>query len=229
MKYLATAAGISALTISLLAQADIEPARFRSGAAPVVPVMMTAGGDVIVSLAVSSGGAVTDVDVLRSTPPFTDAVVRAVRTWRFTPALDAERKPTESRVLVDAVARPPTLNSPTVGTPPVNVGPPDPRMPYPAQAQPPLYPINARTEGTVIVETRLDATGHVVDATVVRSKPPFDSAAVDAARGWVFVPPTAPNAAMSPYAYLVFVFRQPIVGPVSGPGGGQLGTPPPQP
>jgi len=66
MKYLATAAGISALTISLLAQADIEPARFRSGAAPVVPVMMTAGGDVIVSLAVSSGGAVTDVDVLRS-------------------------------------------------------------------------------------------------------------------------------------------------------------------
>src|SRR6516225_808705 len=146
MKYLATAAGISALTISLLAQADIEPARFRSGAAPVVPVMMTAGGDVIVSLAVSDGGAVTDVDVLRSTPPFTDAVVRAVQTWHFTPGTDQDGKPMATRVLVNVIARAPTLNSPTVGTPPVNVAM-DARVPYPALSQPPLYPINARTEG----------------------------------------------------------------------------------
>jgi TonB family protein len=226
MKYLATAAGIGALTISLLAQSDVEPARFRSGAAPVVPVMMTAGGDVIVSLAVSSGGAVTAVDVLRSTPPFTDAVVRAVRTWRFTPALDQDHKPMDSRVLVDAVARPPTLNSPTVGTPPVDVGGPDPRIPFPAQTQPPLYPVHARTEGTVIVETHLDPAGRVAEALAVRSAPPFDSAALDAAREWTFRPATAPNVAPSPYAYLVFVFRQPIVGPISGPGSGQLGTAP---
>jgi TonB family protein len=229
MKYLAAAAGVGALTISLLAQGDVEPAQFRSGAIPAVPVMMTAGGDVIVSLAVSSGGAVTAVDVLRSTPPFTDAVVKAVRTWRFSPALDADRKPTDTRVLVDAVARPPTLNSPTVGTPPVDVGAPDPRIPYPAQAPPPLYPVHARTEGTVLVETRLDASGRVVEATTVRSAPPFDGAALDAAREWTFRPASAPNVAASPYAYLIFVFRQPIVGPVSAPGGGQLGTPPPAP
>jgi TonB family protein len=231
MKYLAAASGVGALTISLLAQADIQPARFRAGAIPVVPVMMTAGGDVIVSVAVSSDGTVTDVDVLRSTPPFTDAVVRAVRTWRFTPALDQDLKPLATRVLVDALARPPSLNSPTVGTPPVDVGAPDPRIPYPAQSLPPLYPINARTEGTVMVETRLDPSGRVIEAKAVRSSPPFDRPALDAARGWLFSPATAPKVAPSPYAYLVFVFRQPIVGPISAPGGGQLGTPPapPQP
>src|SRR5215472_16380617 len=224
MKYLAAAAGVGALTISLLAQADIQPARLRAGAIPVVPVTMRAGADVIVSVAVSSDGAVTDVDVLRSTPPFTDAVVRAVRMWRFTPAVDQDQKPMATRVLVDALARPPSLNSPTVGTPPVNLGV-DVRIPYPAEAPPPLYPINARTEGTVIVETRLDASGRVIEATTVRSVPPFDSPALDAARGWTFRPATAPNVAPSPYVYLVFVFRQPIVGPISGPGAGQLGTP----
>jgi len=224
MKYLAAAAGVGALTISLLAQMEIEPARFRSGAMPVVPVMMTAAADVMVSAAVSDGGTVTDVDVLRSTPPFTDAVVRAVQTWRFTPGTDQDGKPMAARVLVNVIARAPTLNSPTVGTPPVNVAM-DARVPYPAQSQPPLYPINARTEGTVMVETRLDASGRVIEATTVRSVPPFDSPALDAARGWTFRPATAPNVAPSPYVYLVFVFRQPIVGPISGPGAGQLGTP----
>ena len=225
MKYLAAAAGVGALTISLLAQADIQPARLRAGAIPAVPVTMTAGADVVVSVAVSDDGSVTDVDVLRSTPPFTDAVVGAVRAWHFTPAVDQDLKPMATRVLVDALARPPSLNSPTVGTPPVNLGV-DARIPYPAQAQPPLYPINARTQGTVIVETRLDPSGRVIEAKTVRSWPPFDSPALDAARGWIFSPATAPNVPPSPYAYLVFVFRQPIVGPVSGPGGGQLGTAP---
>jgi TonB family protein len=106
----------------------------------------------------------------------------------------------------------------------VNVGV-DARAPYPVQAPHPLYPINARTQGTVMVETRLDPSGRVIEATTLRAVPPFDSPALDAARGWIFRPATAPNVAPSPYAYLVFVFRQPIVGPISGPGNGQLGTP----
>src|SRR5215831_16157042 len=228
MKYLATAAGVGALTISLLAQADIQPARLMSGGLPVVPVMMTAAADVIVSVAVSDTGVVTDVDVLRSTPPFTDAVVNAVRGWHFRAAIDQDGKPMATRVLVDIVARAPSLNAPTIGTPPVDVGY-DPRIPYPVQAPTPLYPVNARTEGTVMIEMRLDAGGRIAEVTTLRSLPPFDSAALDATRAWIFRPATAPNVSPSPYVYVAFIFRQPIVGPISGPGGGQLGTPPPQP
>jgi TonB family protein len=220
MKY-AAAAGFAALTISVLAQADIEPARFAGGAIPTVPVLMTAGADVIVSAAVSDAGGVTTVDVLRTTPPFTDAVVQAVQTWRFTPALDSDRKPMNTRVLVEAIARPPSLNTPTIGTPPKDIAAPDPRVPFPAQTQTPLYPVNAHVEGTVVVETRVDATGHVVGVTVVRSSPPFDTPALDAARSWTFRPAQGPGAPASTYAYLIFVFRQPIVGPTA-----PLGAPP---
>jgi len=218
MKPFAAVLGVGALTISVLAQADIEPARFVDGSIPTVPVLMTAGADVIVSAAVSDAGRVTKVDVMRTTPPFTDVVVDAVRTWRFTPALDSDRKPMATRVLVEAVARPPSLNTPTVGTPPKDVAAADSRVPFPSQTQTPLYPVNARAEGTVVVEARVDATGHVVGVTAVRSSPPFDTPALDAARSWTFRPAQGPGAPPSTYAYLVFVFRQPIVVPTSSPG-----------
>jgi TonB family protein len=227
MKPLATTLAVAAVTISVLAQADIEPARFAAGSLPTVPVMMTAGADVIASAAVSDTGKVTAVDVLRTTPPFTDAVVAAIRTWRFTPALDSDRKPMATRVIVEAIARPPSLNAPTIGTPPKDVAPADNRVPFPAQTQTPNYPVNARAEGTVLVEARVDPTGHVVGVTTLRSAPPFDAAALDAARAFTFRPAQGPNAPPTTFAYLVFVFRQPIVGPVSSPG--SSATPPPSP
>jgi TonB family protein len=222
MKPAATVLGVGALTISVLAQGDIQPARFVDGSIPVVPVLMTAGADVIVSAAVSPIGRVTAVDVVRSTPPLTDAVVLAVRTWRFTPSLDSDRKPMAARVLVDVVARPPSLNAPTIGTPPKDVAPPDSRVPFPAQTRTPLYPVNARSEGTVVVEARIDTTGHVVGVTAVRSSPPFDTPALDAAKAWTFVPARGAAVPPSTYAYLVFVFRQPIIGSTPG----QSPTPP---
>ncbi len=224
MKLFTIACGIAALTSAMLAQAGVEPARFIAGSIPAVPVTMTAGADVIVSAAVSPAGDVASVDVLRTTPPFTGAVVDAVRAWRFSPALDPDRKPISSRVLVQAIARPPSLNAPTVGTPPQDVAAADSRVPFPAQTQPLIYPVNARVEGTVLVEARVDATGHVASATVLRSSPPFDTPALDAARGWTFRPAQGANVARSPYVYLLFVFRQPLVGATSSPGGS---TPPP--
>jgi TonB family protein len=76
--------------------------------------------------------------------------------------------------------------------------------------------VNARTEGTVVIEARVDATGHVVKAEAVRSSPPFDSPALDAARSWTFRPGRGAGAPASTYAYLIFIFRQPIFGPTSG-------------
>jgi TonB family protein len=194
------------------AQADIEPARFINGALPRMPPLAAAGGDVMLSVTVSSAGAVSAVDVLRSTPPFTDAVVSAVRTWRFSPALDSARKPMDTHVLVDAVIGAPSLNVPTVGTPPKDVQAPDTRVPFPSQASAPAYPVNARSEGTVLVETRVDPAGRVVGVTAVRSAPPFDTAAMDAARVWTFRPAQGAAAPPSTYAYLLFVFRQPVIG-----------------
>ena len=195
-----------------LAQADIEPARFIDGSIPQMPPLAASGGDVMLSVAVSASGTVGAVDVLRSTPPFTDAVTAAVRTWRFSPALDGKRIPMDARVLVDVVVGAPSLNVPTVGTPPRDAAAPDTRVPFPAQVSAPPYPVNARSEGTALVETRVDPTGHVVGVTSLRSSPPFDVVAMDAARTWTFRPAQGAAAPPSTYAYLIFVFRQPVMG-----------------
>jgi TonB family protein len=55
----------------------------------------------------------------------------------------------------------------------------------------PIYPpdaLAARITGVVIIEVALDAAGHVRDATVLRSIPALDEAALAAVRQWEFTP-----------------------------------------
>ena len=211
-----TGAIVLAWSTLALAQADIEAARFIDGSIPNrMPPLAAVGGDVQLSVAVSSTGSVGTIDVLRSTPPYTDAVVEAVRIWRFSPALDSRRRPMDTHVLVGAVVGSPGGYAPTAGTPPKDVTTSDTRVPFPAQTYGPVYPVNARSEGTVLVEARVDSMGHAVAVTAVRSAPPFDSPALDAARSWTFRPAAGPAAPPSTYVYLLFVFRQPTYGGVS--------------
>jgi protein TonB len=53
---------------------------------------------------------------------------------------------------------------------------------YPAAARP------SRAEGFVIVELHIDEQGVVTDARILRSRPPFDQAALDAVRQWRYEP-----------------------------------------
>ena len=56
---------------------------------------------------------------------------------------------------------------------------------------PPVYPsaaIAANLEGVVVVEAKIDVTGRVTEAKIVRSIPLLDQAALDAVRQWEFEP-----------------------------------------
>jgi TonB family protein len=198
-------------------QADPLAARLRSGGLPIVPVQAVSNGEVLLSLTVSESGAVGAVDVLRSTPPFTTAVVAAVRAWRFAPAQDALRKPMPSRVLVGAMFGAPTLNVPTVGEPPKDVTPAATALPMPLTMPMPAYPPNARSAGTVMIETLVASSGKVVGVTLLRSAPPFDNPSMETARAWLFRPPQGSGLPANTYAYLIFAFRVPVVGPASPP------------
>jgi TonB family protein len=55
----------------------------------------------------------------------------------------------------------------------------------------PVYPLKARQgqiEGVVILETKADEQGNIVDARVLRSIPALDQAAIDAVKQWKFEP-----------------------------------------
>src|SRR4029077_8702551 len=110
------------------------------------------GASVLWSVAVSASGAVTAMEVLRTTPPYTDPLVASVRAWRFSPALDGKGRPIDSRVMVSSVIRPPDLYSNAVGTLPKDVKTSDTRVPFPAQTSTPVYPVNANGGGSVLVE-----------------------------------------------------------------------------
>jgi TonB family protein len=205
------------VTRFVAAQADPIAARLRSGDVPNAPVQAVSAGEVLLSVSVSEAGAVGAIDVLRSTPPFTDITVATVRGWRFAPAEDEQRKRMASRVLVGAMFGSPSLRVPTVGEQPKDVAPAATALPMPLTTAIPQYPPNARSGGVVMIETLIAPSGRVVGVTALRSAPPFDEIAMEAARGWLFRPPQGPGRPPNTYAYLIFVFRPPVVGPAPTP------------
>lgn len=80
--------------------------------------------------------------------------------------------------------------SPPVTREPVRPGG-DIAVPRKIRDVPPTYPAiaqSARVEGTVIIQATIDESGRVVDATVLRSVPLLDQAALDAVRQWQYTP-----------------------------------------
>ena len=74
--------------VMLSAQDAFSPARYGAGTVPALPVTALSGGEGLVEISVGSDGRTTAVTPRRTTPPFTDVVVAAVRGWRFLPATD---------------------------------------------------------------------------------------------------------------------------------------------
>jgi TonB family protein len=199
-----------------------SPARLRSGKVSPIPVTAIGGGEVLVDVDVSAEGAVTRATPLRSTPPFTELVVNAVRDWKFFPArdlVDADRaragEPTSrvavpSNVLVAAVFRPPSLHAPTLGEPPKDLSSGPNVLPFPLAMIPPLFPPRAVGNGVVLLEVRVSANGTVDDVGVINSAPPFDDAATKAVRQWRFRPSQVHGTAVPTIVYVMVGFRVPV-------------------
>jgi len=203
-----------------IAAPPFTPARYVSGQLPVAPVLAVSGGEVFLEVHVTAGGGVDSIRPLRETPAFTDAVVDALRGWRFAPATEpadaaadqtaAAFRPAASVIFVAAMFAPPALNGPTLGTPPRDVLAPSEDLPLPTNAVPASYPVRAMGNGTVLVEVTLNETGALADARVRVSSPGFDAAAMSAARSWSFRPGRRNGAPSPSRAYLLFGFRPPV-------------------
>lgn len=209
--------------VALTGQAGYSPARYAAGAVPPLPALPEAvgGGQAIFELVISPSGGVTTVTPLRTTPPFTALVAGAVGGWQFTPAEDdtigpdgkpAGRGPVPSKVLVAALYRAPTLKTPTLGERPKNVALASADVAFPTATAEPPFPVQAQSAGVVLIEAQVDATGKVADVKVIGSSPPFDSAAIEAARKWRFRPARVGRRAIESYVYLIFGFPEPITG-----------------
>lgn len=227
MKY-SQAIGAGVVLVSVLeagsAQELASPATYRDGPLPEVPFdsMAVGGGEVIVELIVRGNGSVASVRPLRVTASFVEPLVEAVRSWRFDPAQEfvdpadrrpgePDRRPVESRVMVASVFRPPTFNAPTLGEPIRDVAAASAETPFPISTTMPPFPPLAYSPGAVLIELRIDSDGAVVGGRVMRSAPPFDSAALDASLLWKFRPARVRGIPSTSLVYIIFGFPRPVV------------------
>jgi TonB family protein len=199
------------------AGAVFVPARLLGGSLPLTPSPNVVGQiEETLQIVVDAAGRVAQMTPLRASPLPMDLLTPAVGGWRFQPALDQGRA-VSSRVLVAAIFRPAQLdNSPTLGTPPVNRAAPSDEIPFPLATQTPPYPPQAIGEGVVLVELLVGVDGRVQQLRLATGAGGFDQAALEAARRWSFRPARWNGRAVEAYAYLVFGFRQPVVGPPPG-------------
>jgi TonB family protein len=223
----ATLASILAVLVlsgsaSVSAQGDFVAPRYVSGDLPAPPVLGVSGGEVFLEVVVGADGTVASIRTLRTTPPFTEATIEAVRGWSFTPAMQAippsaevtpPTEPVSSPVFVAAMFAPPALEGPTLGEPPRDVQPASADVPMPISAKRAGYPPRAVSDGTALVEVTVDDAGVVTEARIDLSSPAFDEAAIGAARAWSFRPARRDGRAIITRAYLIFAFQQPVTGP----------------
>jgi TonB family protein len=217
------AAAALCLAGAVLAAQDLaSPARYRGGPVPQLPTTTVGGGEVFVELGVDANGRMISVTPLRTTPPFSDLVLRAVSAWAFVPAEEVQptepargdappaRVPVASKILVAALFRPPTLNTPTFGEVPRDVAAASEDVALPVATVAPPYPPTAVNGGIVLLEASVDPGGRVDGAMVLRSAPPFDGAARDALMQWRFRPARWRGRPVRALVYVIFGFAVPI-------------------
>ena len=174
---------------------DVRP-RFPSEAQTTSPK-----GAVVLDATIDPDGRVSNARVVRSIPLLDAAAVAAVQQWEFTPTvIDGRAVPVIMTVTVNFTLpdAPSTLPSPaTHSTPPdlsaiqavrVGSGVAAPKVMKRVNASYTTDAIRAGVQGAVALDVTIDPMGKVSDATVVRSIPLLDAAAVAAARQWEFAP-----------------------------------------
>jgi TonB family protein len=201
---------------------SFQPAQLRSGTIPGAPVTAIGGGQVVLELSVDRDGRVTAATPLRTTPPYTETLLRAVSDWQFKPAEDdvpsadtsagekSTRARVETKVVVAALWLPPSLLVPTHGEAPRDVAPASAQVAFPLTSIAPAFPPRAYGGGVVMLETRVEITGAPGDIKVVRSTPPFDEVAAAAVRQWRFRPARVRDKNVATLVYILVGFRVPV-------------------
>lgn len=205
---------VLATTVSTADTQMATSPRLREGGLPARIPEAFGGGEVVLELTVDAGGAVTRVERLRLTPPYTEMLAQSAASWRFEPAITLiDGRPTALRapVLVVALFRPAAFYAgPSAGVLPQVRGVPSSQLPQPDPLVMPAYPPNATSDGIVLLEIEMTARAEPRGYRIVSPASGFDDAALDAVRAWRFSPPQAVDVPDQLFVYVVLGFRAPL-------------------
>lgn len=214
---------LSVATAGYAQSMKFVPPRLLAAELAVLPApTVVGGGEVLVEATVGRDGVLRRPIIVRGTPPYTQMVLDAIATWRFAPArtvgADGVEAPVEMPVAIAAAYRPPILmNAPTIGEPPKEWSKPSGDAAYPLSITMPDYPPQARDGGVVLFEVSLNEKGGVIDTRGVASTGGFESASRAALATWSFKGASYRARPVPSTAYVLFGFREPVVGSLPAP------------
>jgi len=191
------------LATTAMAQAT-QPPRLVSAQLDPAPWNVRAGGIAACEVTLDERGAVVSAELVQDVPPFGAQLKDAVRSWRFEPAHEGDRR-VGARVLVLGFFRPPATFA-TPESPLYKTTHAPEEIPWPAYVAVPPFPANVVGSGKVVVEADVSEDGKVTSAHAHGAATAFDSAALDAARQWTFRPAARSGRPVASRAFLVFSF-----------------------
>lgn len=176
------------------------------------PANSVGSGLVSVSVNLTAGGQIQNVQVVRDVPGLTGAVTNAVNTWTFAPGkLDGNA--VASTINVQVVFNPGSLQSQNLQIQPGAAIPtPNPPGYIPAQMSQAfyaVYPANSIATGTVVLDLLIDKYSNVKKVIPLRSVPSLTSAATASVKTWTVNPATFKEKKIDSKLIVVFVFQSP--------------------
>jgi TonB family protein len=208
------------LSVGLWAQGtgqNYREARVVQASDIVFPAASAVTGIVTLGVSVDATGTVQNVTVIRDVAPLTAAAQAGLQNWKFSPAMK-NGKPVAGNVRVQVVFNPYNPGDTGIGGgggasgTGGNGSSGDFQLAQLQTANYAQYPVNTVASGTVVVLVRVDVSGKVQDAKVMRGSGPLADAATRAAKGWGFAPATCRGKAVPSVVPVAFVFASPAMG-----------------
>jgi TonB family protein len=173
---------------------------------PLYPPNAASGGTVVAELRIA-GGNVKDVAILSGAEPFAGSSMSALSQWRLQPDVKGSQ-------LAVVYFRQPYLHNITPVEEEMRPAKSPPQLPYPRHVVQPSYPPNALAQGGVILRADISTEGRVSNVETIKGMGILTGASIDALRRWQFVPAQNEKGKRMPsQAYVVFVFRFPLIVP----------------
>jgi len=176
-----------------------------------------APGIVTLLLRLDSAAKIQNVQVLREVPSLTSAAQTAIPSWTFAPA-SWNGHPVAARLSISVVFNPfnpggVSIEGLKVRLPPTPPGAEDSGFnpPQITSGQFAIYPVNSIASGTVILDVRIDKSGRVRKAHVIRGVPSLTTQSIKAVKSWEFRAATYKDQPVASHMVVAFVFPSPAI------------------
>jgi Gram-negative bacterial TonB protein C-terminal len=183
-------------------------------AATDIPYPFNSIGSGLVSISVNltAGGQVQNVQVVRDVPGLTAIVTTAINSWKFSPGkLDGNAVPSTINVQVVFNPSSPQNQNLQILPGPATTAPNPPGYfpPQMSQASYAVYPPNSIATGAVVLDLVIDKYSEVKKVTPIRSVPSLTAPAIAAVKSWTVNPATLNEKKLDAKLVVAFVFRSP--------------------